>query len=546
MNQTPVRRFWKLLRLYKNQLRQIYAFAIFNGIVNLSLPLGIQAIINFLQTGEVTSSWGLLVIFVLLGIAVTGIIQVYQLRIVENIQQDIFARSSIEFAFRIPRIKFLQLDKIHAPELANRFFDTLTIQKGLPKILIDFSLASFQIVFGLILLAFYSPYFIILGLGLFLMLWVIFRITGNKGLATSLKESKYKYQLAHWLEEVARTNKSFKLNAFNGLHLNKTDDITYKYLEARENHFKVLLNQFRYFIGFKVFVAAGLLILGGLLVFREQMNIGQFVAAEIMIILIINSVEKVIRVIDTIYDVLTALEKIGYVTDLELDSENGQLDLETKGPVEVEARNISFTYPDEKRLLFDELCFNIPAGARVVIAGETGSGKSTLLHILGGVHPLDGGEILINGIPMDNYSRQQLYDRTGMAFSSNQLFEGTIRENILMGREVPEQKILEVVRLLGLEEFLVRQPGGLNCAIDSGGRRLPRSFIQKLLVARTIVGDPIFLLMEDPLQFVGDEEKNKIIDYIMDPERNWTVIVVADYAYWKTKSTQVLELKNKI
>ena len=143
-NQTtipPVQRFWRLLRRYKFELRQIYAYAIFIGIVNLTLPLGIQAIINFLQTGELTTTWIVLVCFVLFGIAVTGTLQVLQLRVVENIQQDLFARSAFEFAYRLPRISFLQLDKIHAPELVNRFFDTLTIQKGLPKILIDFSLS---------------------------------------------------------------------------------------------------------------------------------------------------------------------------------------------------------------------------------------------------------------------------------------------------------------------------------------------------------------------------------------------------------------------
>lgn len=194
----PIKRFWRLLTRYKTELRQIYVYALFIGIVNLTLPLGIQAIINFLQTGELTSTWMILVGFVLAGIAITGVFQVYQLRIVENIQQDLFARSAFEFAYRIPKITFLELDKIHAPELVNRFFDTLTIQKGLPKILIDFSLAIFQIVFGLILLAIYSPYFILLGLSLALILWLIFKVTGPKGLSTSLKESKYKYQLAHW------------------------------------------------------------------------------------------------------------------------------------------------------------------------------------------------------------------------------------------------------------------------------------------------------------------------------------------------------------
>ena len=136
MTLTPIRRFWNLLKKFRQEIRQIYVYALFIGIVNLTLPLGIQAIINFLQTGELTSTWIILVGFVLVGIAITGLLQVLQFRIVENIQQELFTRSAFEFAYRLPKISFLKLDKIHAPELANRFFDTLTIQKGLPKILI--------------------------------------------------------------------------------------------------------------------------------------------------------------------------------------------------------------------------------------------------------------------------------------------------------------------------------------------------------------------------------------------------------------------------
>ncbi len=542
MKTLPIKRFWNLLKQYKSEIRQIYIYAVFIGVVNLTLPLGIQAIINYIQTGEITSSWVVLVGFVLFGIAITGTLQVVQLRIVENIQQDLFARSAFEFAYRIPKITFFQLDKIHAPELANRFFDTLTIQKGLPKILIDFSLAIFQIIFGLTLLTIYSPYFIILGFSLVVILFLIFKITGPKGLATSLKESKYKYSLAHWLEEIARVNRSFKLNGYSKFHLEKTDDIVVGYLAAREKHFQVLINQFRLFIGFKVFLAAGLLILGGVLVFNESMNLGQFVAAEIVIILIINSVEKVLRIIDTIYDVLTALEKIGYVTDLKLDKNNGTAQLEDKPGVSVRAVDVQFSFPDEKRSIFDGLSFEIPEKAKIAIKGKSGSGKTLLLQIMAGIHQIEDGEIYIDEIPLVNYNRDNLYSNIGIAFPTNQLFEGTFRENILMGRDISERNLRDIINVLSLNNYFVSQPQGIDSFVDSGGRRLPRSIIQKLLIARILVAQPKLLLLEDPLHFVEEETKKSIIDYIMSPEREWTVVVVADYYYWREKTTDTINL----
>lgn len=542
-NMKPIRRFWRLLGQYRPELRQIYFYAIFIGLVNLTLPLGIQAIINYIQTGELTSSWIVLVSFVLVGIAITGALQVLQLRIVENIQQDLFTRSAFEFAYRIPKISFIQLDKIHAPELVNRFFDTLTIQKGLPKVLIDFSLAAFQITFGLILLAIYSPYFIILGITLVFILWLIFQITGPRGLKTSLKESKNKYKMAHWLEEVARMNRSFKLNASSKLHLNKTDDIVGYYLSSREAHFQVLINQFRLFIGFKVFVAAGLLILGGYLVFQDQMNIGQFVAAEIIILLIINSVEKILRTIDTIYDVLTALEKIGYVTDLKLDENNGTAEVETEEAFTITASGIEFGFPDERKNIINDLSFDVPAKSKVVLTGASGSGKTLLLQVIAGIHRIQSGELYINDIPFGNYEREGLYEHFGVAFPTNQIFEGTLYENITMGRDISEKVLAEVIKILKLNDYLVSQTKGIHTMVDSGGRSLPRSIIQKLLIARIIIGQPRLLLMEDPLQFVEDSEKKRIIDFLMSDERNWTLIVVSDFYYWTEKCSQIIELK---
>jgi ABC-type bacteriocin/lantibiotic exporter with double-glycine peptidase domain len=542
MKISPINRFWNILKKYNIELKQIYIYAFFSGIVNLSLPVGIQAIVNFMQGGDATSSWGLLVGFVLLGIAITGYLQLLQIRIVENIQQDIFVRSAFEFAVRMPKIKLLELDKIHAPELANRFFDTLTIQKGMPKILIDFSLALFQIVFGMILLTIYSPYFVLLGLVLVFLIRLIFRFTGPKGLNTSLQESKYKYQMAHWLEEVARINNTIKQNVKSGFHLHKTDGILTQYLTFRERHFQVLISQFGMFIFFKVLLAASLLILGGYLVFYEQMSIGQFVAAEIIIIMILNSIEKAQGSIDTIYDVLTALDKIGAVTDLPLDDDGGVIITNLDKGLAIQAKSIRFSFPDSLTKAIDDLSFDIGANSRVLLAGASGSGKTILMQILAGFHTIQDGELYVNEIPFSNYKKDQLFDRIGIALPVNQIIEGTLRENILLGREVEDRDLQRIIKVLSLEEFLLHQPQGIDSYIDSGGRRLPGSVLQKLAVARAIINKPKLVLLEDPLRFIDEKDKKKIIDYIMSPNQNWTVVVISNHNYWRERCDYTINL----
>ena len=203
---TPLKRFYSLLRLDRKDVLQIIFYAIFSGLISLSLPLGIQAIINFIQSGRISTSWIVLIVLVVLGVIFVGILSLMQLRITENLQQKLFVRSSFEFAYRLPKIKFEEIYSTYPPELANRFFDTLTIQKGTSKLLIDFSAALLQIAFGIILLSFYHPFFIVFGFFLAILLYSIFKFSYHQGLDSSLKESKYKYKVAGWLQEIARNN----------------------------------------------------------------------------------------------------------------------------------------------------------------------------------------------------------------------------------------------------------------------------------------------------------------------------------------------------
>jgi ABC-type bacteriocin/lantibiotic exporter with double-glycine peptidase domain len=208
---TPIERLWGLLTPDVREVRNIYLFAVLSGLVNLSLPLGIQGIVNLIQGGQVSTAWMVLVFFVVLGVLLMGVIRVFQMRITEDLQQKVFARAAFEFVYRIPRVKMELLYKHYAPELMNRFFDVLTVQKGLSKLLLDFSTASLMVIFGLILLSLYHPFFIIFSVILVFLIAVIFKFTFDRGLRTSLMESKHKYKVAHWLEELARTGVTFRL-----------------------------------------------------------------------------------------------------------------------------------------------------------------------------------------------------------------------------------------------------------------------------------------------------------------------------------------------
>lgn len=527
---SPTQRFWRLLKPDQKEIRNIYVYAIFNGLINLSLPLGIQAIINLIQGGRMNTSLAILIFFVIAGVAATGVLQIFQLRIVENLQQKIFTRAAFEFAYRLPRVKMEALYRHYAPELMNRFFDTISIQKGLSKILIDFSTATLQAIFGLILLSFYHSFFIAFSLILLLLVYAIFRFTAKAGLKTSLKESKHKYQVAHWLEELARTNTTFKLAGETELPLNRINSRTGEYLEAREGHFKILVQQYSLMVIFKVIVAAGLLIMGSLLVMEQQMNIGQFVAAEIIILLVMTAVEKLIVAMETIYDVLTSLEKVGEVTDLELEKSKG-IDIRDHSPgkgMTLELENISFAYPDHQKNILNNLTLSIDAGERVFITGSNESGKSTLLHLIAGLYKVQQGAISYDGLTQGNLELSSLRSVIGDCLSDEDIFEGTLLENITMGKaECPFENVQWAAQNLSLESFIRQLPDGYDTLLQPEGKKLPKSIIQKIILARSIADKPRLLLLKDPLQHLDQTDQAKIMEFLTQPDHSWTLVAVS-------------------
>ncbi len=543
---TPWQRFISLLELDKKDIKQIFYYAIFAGLVALSLPLGIQAIINLIQGAQVSSSWIVLVVVVTLGVIFQGILQFMQFRILENIQQKIFTRSSFEFAYRFPKIKMEELRDYYPPELANRFFDTLTVQKGLPKILIDFPTAFLQIFFGLLLLSFYHTFFIIYGFLLILLMYTVFRFTAKKGLETSLQESKSKYKVAHWIQEVARSLISFKLSGSTTLAMKKNDELTSAYLDARESHFKILMLQFIQMVGFKVLVTAGLLVIGGLLVLNQQMNIGQFVAAEIIILLVISSVEKLIKGLESMYDVLTSLEKIGQVVDKKLESQQGINPFEIDQEVRIELSDIYYTTPDGKEVL-NGINYTIKQSDRILLDGSYGSGKTTFFKLLSGLIMPTSGSIYVNDNSIKGILLSDYRSNVGQILPEQTPFEGSILENItLRNTKITTQRLNEVLKITGLLKFIREQPNGIQTIIYPEGQQIPYIISKRIVLARAIVHDPKLLLLKDPLEHFDPEEAIQIIKYITAPERNWALFIISPNVLWKQCCTKTMTLNKGV
>jgi len=531
---SPLARILDLVRLEKAEIWSIYFYAILNGLILLSVPLGIQVIVGFVLGASFRASIYVLILLVVVAVLVSGLMQINQMKIIEKIQQRIFVRYAFSYADIIPRLDLKKADGIYLPELINRFFDTATLQKSLAKILLEIPSATIQICFGLLLLSFYHPAFIIFSFLLVFILWLIIYFTGGKGLESSLEESRSKYRVAAWLEEMARIIKFIKLAAGHALHLKKTDQATISYLKARNEHFKILLLQYRSLVAFKTAITAAMLIFGSILLVNQQLNIGQFVAAEIVILTILNSVEKLIINLDSVYDTLTAVDKLAKLTDKPLE-ESGNLPLSTTNTgVLVKGENISYSYTDKQPVLHD-LDFEFQPGQLICIQGKAGTGKSTLLRLLDGAYTDFTGSLQIDNVPIRNFDLNSLRSQIGILLHQHDIFQGSLWENITMGREnVPIETVVQLFQKVSLSSYFATLPKGFDTELDPTGQRLPRQIIHKILLVRALIGSPRFLLLEEPWSGMDSATKNKIIELINQYKSSTRVIVSNDEAFAST------------
>ena len=536
-------RFFALLRPDRKEIRNIYVFAIFSGILSLGLPLGIQMTINFIQLGQISTSWFVLVALVVSAIGFSGILNIFQLRITENLQQRIFTRATFEFAERIPKIKMVELVKRYAPELTNRFFDTLTIQKGLSKLLIDFTAASLQIIFGLILLSFYHSFFLFIGLFLVVLLSIIMRFTFKKGYVSSMEESTIKYKIAHWLEEIAHARISFKMAGGSKMYLRQSNDYLNKYLTARDKHFKVLVQQYGFLIAFKVAIALTLLTVGGLLVINEQINIGQFVAAEIVILLVITSVEKLILSLEVVYDVLTAVEKIGQVTDLELEEYSGtDLELVSMG-IQIETESLGFTTEVYLRNILEDISFSINSNEKIGIITDSSISANALFCILTGLYEKTSGDLSLDGIPIQNLNKSSLRNQIGTLLKQDQLVYASLFDNIAMGKkDIDLNHVVSIFKKLELLDFVNSCPEKYDTILNPEAHFIPKDINTKLLIARAAIGQPRLVLLEDPTSGLSPLQVGVFQNYL-DVFKNSTLLIATHHPELLDKMDRVIVLK---
>ena len=359
-------------------------------------------------------------------------------------------------------------------------------------------------------------------------------------------ESKYKYEVAHWLEELGRSMGTFKLAGSSSFPLAKTNQLIGNYLKFRKDHFKVLIFQFSNIVAFKTFITGGLLVLGSILVINQEINLGQFVASEIIILLVLSSVEKLILSMETIYDVLTGMEKLGQVTDIPVEDDKGlsMSDLKPGNGISLELSDLRYRYPNASTTVLKGINLNISAGEKVCITGPHLSGKSTLISLLSGLYLQYQGSIMVNGAPLRDIDIMSYRAVVGDNLSIQDLFSGTLRENISVGRDISTEDLLGAINKVGLGYYLKNSPDGLNTVIQPEGLGLSTSEKIKIILARIISQKPKLVLLDEVLDQLDADDRDKLTDILMDPNQGWTLLMVTNDPVIKQRSDQVIAVED--
>ena len=537
--QSPADRLLELIRLEKKDLITLPFLVFAYGVISIATPVSVQALVNVVNMGAVLQPLFVisLILFVLL--LLSGALYVFEGFIVELIQRRIYIRTAINTAQNTQKVEISLYDKENPVELINRFFDVDTIQKAAATLLTMSLISLLQVIIGSIILLFYSVYFAFVVMMIIGFLIFIVRSLGRHATETAIAESKAKYEMASWLESIAKNIFAFKFYKGNERTANQTQALVKSYIEKRSKHFNILLWQN---ITAAIIYAVGgtaLLAIGGGLVIRGEINLGQFVAAELIIFGVLAGLVRLVSKLDYFYDLLAALDKIGVLEDVPQEKSGEHIPHQTNLH-SLKLNDVHFAYNDYIKPL-SNIKLDLQKGQNIAVLGNPGSGKSTLLKLIAKFRSPSAGQITINEIDLRQIENDALRNSMGLA-GPIEILEGSIKDNICLERQIDLEKLNTVIRELGLEKEFSLFPQGIDTVITASGAPLSSSQIQRLMIARALAGSPSLLLIDGLLDSFNESELNAAINLFKNHHDEWMLIVTTRFVHIAKRFDTILDL----
>lgn len=541
----PWRRLKQWLRLESTEIWVAVVYTAATGLVSLVLPIAVQAVVNTVAFGTLLQPLVVLTLLVFVALSFVTVLNACRQWVVELIQRRIFVRMAGEVTDKLVRVETGALDRHHGPELVNRFLEVVTVQKAGAGLLMDGLTVVVQTLIGMVLLGVYHPFLLAFDVLLVASILIVVFPLGTGAIPTSVKESKAKYALVAWLEEVARHQIAFKTGAGAALALRKTNGLVEEYLGYRGKHFRVLMRQVIGSFTLQALASATLLGVGGWLVISRQMTLGQLVAAEIVVALVVSGFTKFGKHLESFYDLMASLDKLGYLTDLPVERETGGAMVQKEGGARLRMRDVT-VHAGIRGKLLEGVNLELEGGARVALVGGTGSGKSTLLDLLYGLKQPQGGYVEIDGRDYREVKLGDLRNQIGLV-RDPQIFEGTILENLQLGDAgMTVEEASAALEQVGLLDSVLRLPEGLGTKLATGGLPLSPGQRVQLELARALAHSPRLLILDECLDWLDAlPERDALLDFLFDRKRGWTLVVVSHTADILRRCDRVYEVQKQ-
>lgn len=522
---TPFGRLLGLIRPEARDVRIVVCFAFAVGLLSLAAPLAVEALVSTVSMSLLTQQLVVLSLILLACLSLAAAIRSLQTYVVEILQRRLFVRVASDLAYRLPRVRIDAYDREHGPELVNRFFDVLTVQKVGASLLLDGLALVIQAIFGLTMLAFYHPYLLTFDLVILGALGFAVLLLGRGAVATSIRESRAKYAVAGCLEELARTPAAFKHDGGGEFAMARADALTRDYLEARGEHFAVVLRQVVFALGFQAASTAALLGLGGWLVIQGQLTLGQLVAAELIVATVAGSFAKLGKHLEGWYDLMAAVDKLGHLIDLPTERRDGEAPPAATGPAALRIRGLGYAYGG-RRAILDGVDLDLEPGERAALVGPGGSGKSTLADLIQGLRTPTAGHVAIDGVDLRDLRLEAVRGRVAVVKGLD-VVEGTVLENVRMGRAgVSQADAWEALESVGLGDEAAALDEGLHTRLSAGGSPLSLGQARRLMLARAVAGRPRLLVLDEALDGLDLDARRRVLATILAPNAPWTLLAI--------------------
>lgn len=507
-----------ILMLEKGDIFKIALFAFAVAVLSLVIPIAVENLVNTVAFGVLL--WPLLVIEGILCVclALAASIKAMQVYLVECMQRRLFVYTVNKLSLNFPHVNLDEMDGHQGSSIAYRFLEISTLQKSMASLLLDALGIIISSLVGMVVLAFYHPF--LLGFDLFLVCVcsVIFLLLGLGGTGSSIKESHEKYEMADWLERLLGCPKTIRLHADANFAIQKSNLLLFNYLASRKSHFQVVWRQTLFALGLQVVANALLLGLGGWLVINRQLTLGQLVAGELIVTLIVASLAKFGKYAEIFYDLITSAEKLGMLSDLPVQKDGGSELQKTQAGIDV--RIIQPALKQDKQTSGRDLHFS--PSERVAIPGPD---ANSLFEMMAGLRYPKNIHIELDGIDVRGISMHNLDGQIGF-ISTPEIFPGTLFQNISLGRKfVGDVEVREALDKVGFLKKAMSLPNGLECMIGKGSLVITPQEEILVTIARVIAGKPRLLLVDKIVDLLDFDSRNRILKELANPVSKWTLLL---------------------